>query len=109
MNNKVFQHTLHRKLWEWLGDNTDKTRDQWHRWVFNGGDVENIDFDCFACEYAGTCDKCPLQWTEKGNDCGDGGAWEQWNVMGVNGDKALRREFALHIAGLPVRDGVICV
>lgn len=42
---------LHRQLWDWLYKNPVKEKKNWPEWEKNGGTIESVDCDCFACEY----------------------------------------------------------
>ena len=112
-----FDHTNHKKLWNWLAENPDKEKTDWPEWEKNGGRVKRVRSNCFACEYAegrtcedervDLCEDCPLVWHLKGVDkprCNlSSGLWSAWfweNTLKKRG------EYALQIANLPVKDGV---
>ena len=108
MINKVFQHSLHRELWQWLADNPGKQKRHWPKWIENDGDVPLCDSLCFACDYNydrfdGNCDctHCPLQWSEVSCEYSE---FEQWVTAY---DPQERTRLALLIKDLPVRDGVV--
>ena len=114
MDNKVFQHSLHRELWQWLADNPGMQKDDWPRWEINGGNVIFAYNDCFACNYASTenslvlyrdidCDSCPLGWTKE-YCCDEGAEFDQWDFTL---DPQERTRLALLIKDLPVKDGVV--
>ena len=46
-----FNHTGHKKIWDWLSKNPDKTKYDWEGWKHNGGQYEVSENFCFACEY----------------------------------------------------------
>ena len=110
-NNKVFQHSLHRELWQWLGDNPLMDKEDWGRWVDNGGNVPMCDSDCFACSYnydrfdaitnECDCSLCPLQWS--GKDC-TASEFRRWERSRSDEE---RTRLAYAIRDLPVKDGVI--
>ena len=96
---------LHKEMWGWLAENPDKDKPQWPRWVSNGGTVEDIDYDCFACEdnsdYTGTysCKNCMIDWGY--NNCKSiGSPYELWDYSENNEDKAI---YAAIIRDLPIR------
>lgn len=110
-----FQHTLHRKLWLWLADNPEKSKEDWPEWDYNGGTVEKVKHLCFACEYIeetiGGCygDKglleCPLNTTK------ESWGWCLNELFGdwMNSTGQTRANLARTIAELPVREGVECI
>lgn len=107
---KIFEHTLHKELWNWLAENPQQRKDDWPRWEKNGGDIEYISSYCFACEYVDSlkqnCEACPLVWPDGCKCCTDDGAlYDQWDSAECN--FKLRSELALQIANLPVREGVL--
>ena len=69
------ERELHRELWEWIIKNPFSNKDEWVRWRSNGGNIENVYNDCFACDIArkligsdrsvSMCAFCPIKW--KGN------------------------------------------
>jgi len=54
------------ELWTWLAE-TGKEKHEWPKWRDNGGEHDDVVFDCFLCKYAGrkqgddceTCHPCP--------------------------------------------------
>lgn len=68
MRSKKRAIELHRKLWDWLYHHPSKDKDDWPRWIHNGGDIngDGVVSLCFLCEYSrhtGTgCRGCPLDW-----------------------------------------------
>jgi len=104
---KVFYHSLHIRLWTWLAENPGKEKIDWPEWIANGGAVDDVDGECFACKYRGLDDcenSCPLDFDIKENGC-LGYLYRRW-MWGCN-DYQERSETALQIANLPVRAGVI--
>lgn len=109
MTNKVFQHSLHRELWQWLADNPGKDKDDWPRWERNSGDVPMVFTACFACDVSPSyCNECPLEWPENYSGeyvCDDtGGLWSQWEYAESPQE---RTRLAIAIKDLPVKDGVV--
>jgi len=105
---KVFKHSLHKELWQWLGDNPEKDKEDWHRWESNGGDVKRASSWCFACEYVLGCingKRCPLKWSLGSCMQSDKSEYEQWIYAKTNTE---RTRLAYAIRDLPVKDGVVC-
>ena len=105
-----FDHTNHKKLWNWLAENPDKNKTDWPEWKHNGGEVEKVLSNCFACDYVDkkelSCDDCPLDWPITGNMmkvCSN-------SLFGVWGlapfGSHLAAELASQIANLPVKGGI---
>ena len=112
--NIKFDHTNHKKLWNWLAENPDKEKTDWPEWVYNEGHTHSVTVDCFACDYAdemrGKCGACPLIWpvNSDGQARCDlrGGLWEMWASIRPSKRSKNRVKYALQIANLPVKDGV---
>ena len=114
MAEKVFFHTAHKALWNWLSKRTNhKTRKrQWPGWDFNGGNVKKTDYDCLACEYVDKvtpldpcCGKCPIIWPDNSLCGDDGNIFDDW-FFSHSTEK--RAKLAAQIRDLPVREGVVC-
>lgn len=70
---KVFQHSLHKCIWDFVAK-TGKDKKDWPMWERNGGKIPDKYrfYDCFACEYCGystvtpssRCEDCPLEWPD---------------------------------------------
>lgn len=70
----VFNHTLHRELWDWMIRNKCTDKSEWPGWYEHGIDIRYASqhFLCFACmtadnyEYyrnnGNPCRNCPLDW-----------------------------------------------
>ena len=105
---KVFDHTHHVKLWEWLAANPTKHKNDWPEWKINGGNVNNADCLCFACECreeSTACfTECPLIWPKEHSWRVCGALFYAWKEAD---NPASRNALALQIAHLPVREGVI--
>ena len=105
----MFNRTLHMELWLWLSENPDSEKRQWPRWDRNGGDVEDVDNRCFACEATADnndgdkiCGKCPIEWPG-GSCCYEGSPFDQFRN---STDPSERSRLAKEIAMLPVKEGV---
>lgn len=62
MNERHYRE-LHRELWEWLIHNPSRNKEQWPRWVSNGGDIQLVVSYCFACflwSSSSSCKDCKL-------------------------------------------------
>jgi len=65
------QLNFFRELWDWCSRHPKKKKEDWPRWVTNGGDVALVDNDCFLCDAvrngAGDCgvdgENCPADWS----------------------------------------------
>ena len=58
---------LDREKWDWLYRHPSKNKEDWPRWKKNGGDLDEVSMDCFACEYVEQfeeeeCRLCPFVW-----------------------------------------------
>lgn len=129
---RVFNHTAFREMWEWIARTGEIDKDRWPGWSFNEGEYRPCTNQCFACEYVAknslNCYDCPLEFPE-GDTMAEGclgGLYNRWValteiVTAMNKyfcpmskedkkfyGKAFRmlRETAQQIAGLPVKDGV---
>lgn len=113
MNKPAFNHTAHRELWEWLAEHPFESKYGWPGWEHHAIPA----FACFACQYTidakGTglmdCTLCPLDWGNEARRCvlpdsDDAGPYGTWEES--LGKISTRKELALHIANLPVREGV---
>jgi hypothetical protein len=113
---KIFLHSKHVELWQFLADHPDKEKWQWSGWK----DIPKQVNDCFACDYAkiatssgliGSCADCPLIWDTKHCDDsikdkdGADGLFYLWDVCE---DLKERSKLAAQIRDLPVREGVVC-
>lgn len=102
---------LHEELWTWLSEHPCEHKEDWPRWLFNGGDVEAVPSLCFACEWTllanpdgvVSCSLCPCRW---GTDdlgepifCRDeDSAYEQHVHFDCDDYYAKRSELALIVA-----------
>ncbi len=111
---KVFNHTAHKALWNWLSKHPDhKTKKKhWPGWSPNRGNVKPNDSDCFACEYVDSidpnshcCGNCPIVWPNNAV-CGNyKNVFDNWFS---SHDTETRAKLAAQIRDLPVREGVVC-
>lgn len=108
---RVFNHTAHKALWNWLSENPDKEKSDWPGWEWNGGKHKDTRTNlCFACMYdneiEGYCYNCPLDWPN-GMECvsDDDSLYPNWHFCQ---DLQRRAELAAQIRDLPVREGVKC-
>ena len=105
-----FDHTNHKKLWNWLAENPDKNKADWPEWEKNGGGVKRVQSNCFACEYVeernAYCDECPLDWPfpEGMLHVCSNSLFGRWGLALHGSD--LVSNLALQIANLSVKDGV---
>ena len=111
MSEKVFFHTAHKALWNWLSKHPEMDKEDWPGWESNGGNVKDSGTDCIACDFAlqvkekgQTCDFCPLCFPY--DRCISGfGLFMQWE----NSKTAwVKEKLAAQIRDLPVREGVVC-
>ena len=114
----------HRKMWNWIADETQRQQrivDQWD--YLEAFDVKDVpETACYCCEYAiqrinvllsGTlCDYCPINWGEGESFClnlyneqgefVDNGLIHQWRFAT---DWRKAAELARKIANLPENEG----
>ena len=93
----------HREQWDWHYHNPSKNKEDYPRWERNGGDIPEIKFDCFLCEYAYThglgCDDCLVVWP--GDTCTwRKGLYNKWRYAKSNSTK---KKYAKMIRDLPAR------
>ena len=103
--NIMFDHTNHKKLWNWLAENPEMEKEDWPEWEDNGGSVLWVFYHCFACGYAKLeCSACPLIWPS-GRCLTDNGIYEKWANKCAE-DPETRKELARQIANLSVKKGI---
>lgn len=102
---RKFNHTAHKDMWLWLSVNPEMEKEDWLGWKCNGGDYDDANNGCFACEFSedASCYDCPIIWPS-GHCMGAGGIYEKW--VGECIDLKERATLALQIANLPVKEGV---
>ena len=109
MSEKVFFHTAHKALWNWLSKHPGKNKNDWPGWEYNKGKVSRVRSSCFACEYVVNrpdCAECPLDWGI-GGGCFAGGYYEWKNAFDNECfDKLII--LAAQIRDIHVREGVVC-
>ncbi len=112
----------HRQLWDWCFHNPEKEKDDWPEWERNGGQLKEIEADCFLCEIADgiaealdsrsrsplPCSEvCPLFPTTpiaSEKDC-LGGLHVKWSYhLEVYGRWEMRKKYAKMIRDLPIRE-----
>lgn len=106
MNLKNLTHArckaLHKEMWLWLAKHPDCMKLDWPRWKRNGGDVSDIQGDCFACfvvrEKTYGCNVCPLG---KENIGCRVGLFRAWSIAKCYGRKETTSKLATEIANLP--------
>lgn len=111
MENK-FNHTGHKKLWNWLADNPGKGKQDYfteHGFYADGVDTVPQD-NCYACEYNGGCFQpgryCPLTGWGATRCYENNGLWDKFEYYLLVGSYGKACETARKIANLPVRKGV---
>ena len=107
MSEKVFFHTAHKALWNWLSINTDQVKANWPGWSYNGGVISKVIGDCFACEFCSDCDDCPILWKKDGTCMlSEYGQWVE--AKNERKSNSFISKLAAQIRDLPVREGVVC-
>lgn len=103
----------HRKMWNWIADETEWRERAVHKYdYFNAMDIpedKRPHFDCYCCEYAcrrngADCSLCPLEWST--GRCDNDGLYSQWYIEtsfrgGRGGDWRKAAAIAREIANLP--------
>lgn len=57
---------LHRKLWNWIAEETETQQRCVQKWEYPYFLKHDIRHLCFCCEYTKMdCDKCPIKWNIK--------------------------------------------
>jgi hypothetical protein len=95
---------LHKEMWNWLSENPDQEKRHWPQWESNGGDVEKIDCDCFACEEnaygSNNCKDCMVDWGV--NTCeSPGSPFTKWDYSDNEDERA---KYAAIIRDLPIKE-----
>lgn len=102
---------LHREMWDWLYKNSSMTQKAaWPRWRGQGGDIKQVDCECFACYHASKISEgctamtggCPLfRWGTEENSCVFADSYfDRWSDAKTN---RIRKKYAKLIRDLPVR------
>jgi hypothetical protein len=110
VSEKVFNHTAHVALWDWLAKNPGQVKWNWPGWSEIEGDPSQYEY-CFGCEAikpGRACENgCPLVWSKHMSVDGCGKEWFFWE--GAKDDYEERTRLAEQIRDLPVREGVRCI
>jgi len=112
---KVFNHTGHFAMWDWLLEHPKADKNDWPGWRRNGGEYKHTCADCFACDIVPfdgpDCHeggKCPLDWPE-GCGCQFGirrmpqSYFWRWTY---SDNLAERTELAQLIRDVPIQKGI---
>lgn len=115
----TFNHSAHKRLWEWLGNNVDKTVMDWPEWKHNGG-IFSAARHNFGCEYAlrlsgqshwemRMCSDCPFAVSRAGAvpTCFDGHYWA-WQYEQECGNDDAVANHAQAIRDFAIRHSVTC-
>jgi hypothetical protein len=107
MKTKIFNHTKHQELWQWLADNPGKYKDDY--FIEHRVPEDEIPInDCYACEGAGSeCRNCPLDWdgVDWDNTCSSlGSSYDIWQCsVGLMGKHELIvKKAALKVKNMPL-------
>jgi hypothetical protein len=98
---------LFRELWEWLSENPDKEKAEWHRWNINFGDIIMCTNQCPLCDWVvdtygslKDCSKyCPIKWPNEENSCCKSGPFSEWS-RATNHDEKIR--YSKQVVKLPL-------
>jgi len=110
MEERVFNHSAHIALWDWLANNPFCSKEDWPGWKQSNDIAKN----CFACEFTWDsdfmfCNLCPLVWPSESAKClGDNSLFEEWEGTGFD-EEGGRSYLASIIRDIPVRPGVKCI
>jgi hypothetical protein len=112
----VFDHTNHKKMWNWLAK-TGKDKDEWPGWEMNGGNIPAYEVKnmCFACDFHledaqveplnQGCTNCPFEkgsvTLSKGEHGCLRGLFMQWAYANTTKEG---KKLARKIANLPLRE-----
>lgn len=106
---RIFNHTGHKELWDWVSKYPEQDKSNWPGWARNGGTVDEVFADCFACEYdtVDACsDVCPLIWPDivkgKAQDC----LGSLFGKFSAEYSLKKKSKLAEKIRDLKVREGV---
>ena len=114
MENK-FNHTGHKKLWNWLADNPGKGKHDYfaeHGFYEDGIDTAPHD-NCYACEYGVENRRsikeciCPLTGWGDVRCFNNNGLWNKFEEYLLIGEYDKACETARKIANLPLREGIV--
>lgn len=102
---RVFNHTLHKKLWLWVAEHSANEPSEWDGWktipVKDYGYW--FDFACYAVdrELRKDCVSCPLDWGEAGTCWQENGLLTKWENALFTRDA---KRYAWEIALLPIKE-----
>lgn len=89
-----FRWEEHKRLWNWLAENPEKSKSNWPEWK-----RLHSDQGCFACDFHFCAGICPFK--KKCSPCLDGLFLRWVDAIGFN---LSRYRLAKQIANLPLRD-----
>lgn len=114
---RVFNRTMHRKLWNWLAEHPLCSKGDWpglKQLSTRQRDSFDEHFYCAACCTAMcTCDtltvslcsrSCPLDWGESDVCYADGTLYDAWHTLKDKGYAGQTTEICRHIAELPIKE-----
>ena len=104
----------HRKMWNWIADETMKRKCKVEKWdYFKAHGITDIPLcECYCCEYArdglfADCSRCPIDWGGEFNIClnrdSDGDGKGLFTLWCKEPDYVKSAELAKRIAELPER------
>lgn len=102
----------HRKMWNWIADETEKRKYKVDKVIYF---IEHKDeypiiphIRCWCCEYDGchACKKCPINWKNEDNYCGNKSIYVSWDLAD-DFSYELCASLARQIANLPEREEVV--
>ncbi len=105
---------LHRKLWNWIADETIRRKEVVGKYDYPLFKRKKIYYSCWCCEYAkGDCMNCPIKWSGKSKifsclglsvkGCAYG-EYDEWRKKAMRGNWQGAAHWARIIAELPERD-----
>lgn len=97
----------HRKLWNWLADETIRTKTPTPKFAYFVLKLTNDVplFGCYCCEYThrflnGTCEQCPINWEHGHCTLSE---YKDWLTAYELNDYEFAAKYARIIANLPER------
>ena len=107
MCKRVFNHTLHKELWNWLSENPTKTKFDWPKWKKLRKKPIPTNY-CFACEAASckSCENCPLDWGDRCSCISLNSPYNKYMAAQKYRDYTLASAYAKQVAELPLREGI---
>lgn len=113
---RVFNRTLHKKMWQWLADHPTKLKSDWlcidnQKLTAEEQDILLKYHMCFACYCADysignvdACKICPLDWGTNRSCYKDNNLFTAWVKLSMLSDPHLVSAVAEAIANLPVKE-----